>query len=72
MHNKNFSKKLSVKISLMLVTWGFALIVSFAFRYLGVTHPEPFKIRSAVLWSLIYGPPVLLFFWLLIPVNKDN
>ena len=49
----------------MSLTWAFALMVSLGLRFWGFQHPEPFVIRPALVFALLFGPSVLLGLWLL-------
>ena len=48
----------------MSFAWAFALMVSLGLRFWGFQHPEPFVIRSALVFGLLFGPSVLLGIWL--------
>tara|TARA_Y100001968_G_C19413694_1_gene747761 strand:+ start:750 stop:926 length:177 start_codon:yes stop_codon:yes gene_type:complete len=50
----------------MLLAWVCALIASLGFRYWGLNHPDPFIIRPFMVWSLLFGPSIVLGFWLVI------
>ncbi len=53
----------------MSFTWAFALLVSLGFRFWGFQHPEPFVIRPALVFGLLFGPSALLGIWLYIAGN---
>ncbi len=48
------------KVLVMGLTWGVALLASFAFRFWGYQHPEPFLIRPFIVLMLLLGPSILL------------
>ena len=48
------------KVLVMGLTWGVALLASFAFRAWGDQHPEPFLIRPFIVLTLLLGPSILL------------
>ena len=48
------------------LTWSLALLLSFALRLWGFQHPEPFNIRPALLFALLFGPSVLMGAWLIL------
>ncbi len=50
----------------MSFAWAFALLVSLGFRFWGFQHPDPFVIRPALVFGLLFAPSVLLGVWLLI------
>tara|TARA_B100000700_G_C14945978_1_gene809205 strand:+ start:184 stop:351 length:168 start_codon:yes stop_codon:yes gene_type:complete len=47
----------------MLITWAFALFVSFALRQWGLQHPDPFLINPLIVWSLLIIPSACLGGW---------
>ena len=57
-------KKVS-KWLFLLLTWAFALLVSFGLRLWGAQHPEAFVGTPAVVFSLLFGPSIFLGIWLI-------
>ncbi|WP_320666707.1 hypothetical protein [Prochlorococcus sp. MIT 1307] len=48
----------------MTLTWAFALMLSFGLRAWGAHHPDPFIIRPYLVFGLLFGPSIVLGFWL--------
>ena len=55
---------MTLKIALVLLTWGLALLVSWLLRLWGVQHPDPFQIRLPLIFLLLVGPSVVLGLWI--------
>tara|TARA_B100000700_G_C14494046_1_gene600928 strand:+ start:23 stop:223 length:201 start_codon:yes stop_codon:yes gene_type:complete len=65
---------LSLKVFLILIVWGFALLISIALKLWGLQHPEEFLIRPFLIWSMLFLPSTFLAIWLLFnrQVNQEN
>tara|TARA_B100000700_G_C14744831_1_gene714742 strand:+ start:582 stop:812 length:231 start_codon:yes stop_codon:yes gene_type:complete len=65
-HNalSTFCNFLSSKSTLILFTWLLAFAISYAFRALGASHPEPFNISYPLIYGLLFGPSLLLGVWI--------
>ena len=50
----------------MILTWGLAVLLSFALRLWGIEHPEPFGIRPLLVYALLFVPSVVLGIWVLL------
>ncbi len=57
---------LSSKFQLLFFTWFLALLLSLVLKIWGYQHPEPFIIRSFIVWGLLFGPSIFLSCYLLI------
>ena len=65
MHDDHvFRFLLTSKLSLMLIAWIFAYLISFGFRFWGEQHPDPFVIRPFLVLGLLFAPSLLLGIWL--------
>ncbi len=60
------------KPQVMAITWGFALLLSFALRYWGFQHPEPFLIRSSLITVLVFGPSIFFLLWILVAALRES
>jgi len=52
------------KFSLFAITWLFSALVTLILRYWGIQHPEPFLIRPIIVLGLLFGPSIILCFYL--------
>ncbi len=50
----------------MVLTSALALILSFGFKYWGYQHPDPFVVRSFLIWLLLFGPSLALGLWIVL------
>ncbi|WP_269622051.1 hypothetical protein [Prochlorococcus marinus] len=62
---------MAYKIPLIALTWAFALLVSWLFRVWGINHPDPFEIRLWIVFGLLFGPSLFLFFYLALTFRQN-
>ena len=53
------------KWSFMALAWGLALLISYGLRLWGIQHPDPFEIRSGLIFVLLFVPPLIMGLWVI-------
>jgi hypothetical protein len=57
---------------LLAISWGSALLISFALRWWGQHHPDPLQAGWPVVLTIVILPALLLAAWLLLADRSQN
>ena len=57
---------------LLAISWGSALLISFALRWWGQQHPDPLQAGWSVVLTIVILPALLLAAWLLLADRSQN
>ncbi|MAV12636.1 MAG: hypothetical protein CL861_04150 [Cyanobium sp. MED843] len=57
---------------LLAISWGSALLISFALRWWGQQHPDPLQAGWPVVLTIVILPALLLAAWLLLADLSQN